>query len=454
MNQNILWESVLAELRLSLSGANYQTWFRGKTQILSVRESLVEIGCQSTFVKDWLEQRYYQQIKLSLERLLEKNIGLVFSVSPMVEKVPAKNKRRETSGETPLFDEGKSKSLQERLTQANLNPAYTFDTFIVGNSNELAAAVAGAISKKLGTPYNPYFIYGGVGVGKTHLMQAIGNQVLATEPEKKVLYLSSERFTNELIESIQTRRTVGFRSRYRSLDLLLIDDVQFIAGRESTQEEFFHTFNALHAAGKQIVLTSDRPPQEIKRLEERLRSRFEGGMLADIQDPDIDLREAILLSKCRRQGEAIDREIVRYLAKNCFGSVRDLEGCLVRLITRAKMSGQGYSLNLAKQVIGYRLEGKRPLLPKKVVGLVASYFDIKVADLKGDSRQSRFVLPRQVTMYLLRKELKLPLEKIADELNRKDHTTALHAVDKISKAVETGGNVASWLRDLRAQLSE
>lgn len=452
MDQQTLWQSVLTELRLNLSGANYQTWFKGKTQIISLQENLVEIGCQSAFVRDWLEQRYYQQIKLSLDRLLEKNTSLVFSVSAASEKISVKKTSKPLPNTHLLFDEEGKSSLQERVTQANLNPNYTFENFIVGGSNELAHAVASSVAKKLGTPYNPYFIYGGVGVGKTHLMQAVGNRVLSLDSNKKVLYLTSERFTNDLIESIQSRKTPSFRNRYRNLDLLLIDDVQFIAGRESTQEEFFHTFNALHAAGKQIVLTSDQPPQAIRKLEERLRSRFEGGMMADIQTPTVDLREAILLSKCAQQGEHIGPEILRFIAQTCDGSVRDLEGCLVQLITRARVTNSPYSLNLAKQVLGQRFEKGKPLGSKKVLSTVAKYFEIKLTDLTGISRQEKFVAPRQIAMYLLRKDLMLPLERIAAELNRKDHTTVLHAVEKISRLVDNDSRMRSWLFDLRQQM--
>ena len=452
MHENLLWETVLAELRLNLSGANYQTWFKGKTDIVSVKDSLVEIGCHNAYVRDWLEQRYYQQIKLSLDRLLETDTSLLFSVVTLKSETVGKAKPSRPLAETSLFELGEKNLLTERQNQAGLNPSFTFENFVVGSSNQLAQAVALAITANLGKEFNPLFLHGGVGVGKTHLMQAIGNKLLTTNPDFKIAYCTSEKFTTYMIEEIQPRRTASFRARYRNLDLLLIDDIQFIAGRESTQEEFFHTFNHLYAVSKQIVLTSDRPPAEIKKLEERLKSRFEGGMIADIQNPEVDLREAILLSKARLQAQNIDSQIIRFIAEACSGSVRDLEGCLVRLITRAKMTGEAYSLDLAKKIVADRLLSKKPSDAKKVVSLVANFFDLKTADLKGSSRQAQFVLPRQLTMYLLRKDLQLGFEKIAAELGKKDHTTILYGVDKIEKAVENSTQVQSWVKQLRLQL--
>lgn len=451
MDQNLIWESVLSELRLALSNANFQTWFRGKTKILSVGETKVEIGCQNSFIRDWIEQRYYQQIKLSLDRILERDTHLLFSVEPSLATVPAKTKPR-SPGETPLFDGNDERVLREKVDQAGLNPNYVFENFIVGKSNQLAHAVALSIAENPGKNYNPFFIYGGVGVGKTHLMQAIGNAFLSKQKNAKILYCTSEVFTNELIESIQKRNTPYFRNRFRRIDLLLIDDIQFIAGRESTQEEFFHTFNALYSSGKQIVLTSDRPPSEIKKLEERLKSRFEGGMIADIQNPDIDLREAILTSKCELQGQMVPLEVLRYIAQSSYGSVRDLEGCLVRITTRSKISNEPISVELAKKVIGSVAVETKPASAKKVMELVANFFGIKVADLKSGNRQSRYVQPRQICMYLLRRDLGLPLERIAELLGKKDHTTVLHGVDKVEKNVVNSVQLSEWLRQIRSHL--
>jgi chromosomal replication initiator protein len=284
-------------------------------------------------------------------------------------------------------------------------------------------------------------------------MQAIGNAFLAKQKAAKILYCTSEVFTNELIESIQKRNTPYFRNRFRRIDLLLIDDIQFIAGRESTQEEFFHTFNALYSAGKQVVLTSDRPPSEIKKLEERLKSRFEGGMISDIQNPDIDLREAILTSKAAFQGQEVPVEVLRYIAQSCSGSVRDLEGCLVRITTRSKISNEAVTVELAKKVIGSSPVENRPASAKKVMDLVANFFGIKVSDLKSGNRQARFVQPRQICMYLLRKELGLPFERIAELLEKKDHTTILHGVDKVEKSVVNSEQLREWVRQLRNHLN-
>ncbi len=457
MDKKTLWNAVIAELQLSISNANFQTWFKGKTDIVAWTDNQIEIGCNSTYTKDWLDQRYHGQLKSIIDRLTEQKTTLVFSVAKdLVGTAVAKSPKKFDDGTSSLFTEQKDlDAFQEKVSSANLNPTYTFETFIVGSSNQLAFAVAQAIAENPSKAYNPFFVYGGVGLGKTHLMHSIGHQSLKKTPSKiKVLYCTSESFTNEMIEAIQNRRTKEFRSKYRGVDILIIDDIQFIAGRETTQEEFFHTFNDLYANGKQIILSSDRPPADIAKLEERLRSRFEGGMIADIQQPDIDMREAILLSKIQRQNLDIPQEVIHYLAQTVSSSVRDLEGSLLRIVTQASLNNTSVSLELAKSFISQK-QGRGvgvKLSPKEVVELICNYFNIRLTDLKGVSRVAKLVLPRQVTMYLLRKDLGLQFENIAQLLGKKDHTTVMHGVDKIDKNVEKSEKLRGLVEDIRSKM--
>ncbi len=457
MDSKALWEAVLAELQLNLSSANFQTWFKGKTAILRWENSELEIGCNSAYTRDWLEQRYHGQIKAIVDRLLDQNTTLVFIVSPsLATAVQGRSSKKPASQTTSLFTDTQEADdqLSAAVNRANLNPNYTFDSFIVGPSNQLAFAVAKAIAENPSKAYNPFFVYGGVGLGKTHLILSIGQQVLKNQTKLKVLYCTSESFTNEMIEAIQNRRTKDFRNKYRGVDVLIIDDIQFIAGRETTQEEFFHTFNDLYSKGKQIILSSDRPPSAIAKLEERLRSRFEGGMIADIQQPDVDMREAILLSKVARQNLDIPAEVLRYLAQSVSSSIRDLEGALLRLVTQANTNGSSVSLELAKSFIDQKQA--RPLAAKiaakDVLDIICNYFNVRHTDVRGSSRTARLVLPRQVTMYLLRKDLGLQLDNIAEFLGRKDHTTVMYGVEKIDKNVEKSEKLRVLVEDIRAKL--
>lgn len=454
MDPKNLWRSALAELELSLSNANYQTWFKGKTEVLLVEDNIIEVGCNSTFTKDWLEQRYSGQIKAILDRLTGNNNTITFSVSKNLKPEVKKVDKPIGEGAAPLFDASEGQKIQEKLEVSNINPNYTFDSFVIGSSNQLAFAVSKAVAESPAKTYNPFFLYGGVGLGKTHLMQAVGQAAVNKNPKIKLLYCTSESFTNSMIEAIQNRRTKEFRTKYRGLDILIIDDIQFIAGRETTQEEFFHTFNDLYSKGKQIIISSDRPPAAIAKLESRLRSRFEGGMIADIQPPDLDMREAILLSKVRRQGLDIPEEVLHYLAQTGSTSIRDLEGSLVRLVTQSRINKTSLSVELAKSFIDQRqsrsLTGKTTA--KEVLEIICNYFNLRQADIKGNSRLAKVVLPRQITMYLLRKDLGLQFENIAELLGGRDHSTVMHGVDKINQNVEKSDKVRGLVEDIRAKL--
>ncbi|HSX58437.1 MAG TPA: chromosomal replication initiator protein DnaA [Candidatus Saccharimonadales bacterium] len=455
MDKKELWNSVLAELQLTISSANFQTWFRGKTEIVELQVPLVVVGCSSPYVRDWLEQRYLGQIKGVVDRLIDQSTSITFVVSPSLNVPATKTTSSKTAEETEtLFVKEDLGKLSEKLTTAKLSPGYTFSNFVVGGSNQLAYAVATAAAEDPGKAYNPILFYGGVGLGKTHLMQSVGNEVARKNSKAKILYATSEDFTNDLMEAIQTKRTRDFRDKYRSLDVLLLDDVQFIAGRESTQEEFFHTFNALYSSHKQIILTSDREPSEIAKLESRLRSRFSGGMIADIQPPDTDMREAILESKIKRLNIDIPSEVVHYLAGSVGTNVRELEGSLTHLATVAKVRQTDLSLELAKSFVDQRKS--RALAsrvePKEVLEIVSDYFNVKQSEIKGSSRVAKIVLPRQITMYLLRTDLGIQYENIAQYLGGRDHSTVMHGVEKIGKSVESSDKFRGLVADIRAKL--
>ncbi len=457
MDKKTLWESTLAELQLNLSTANFQTWFKGKTAILSWQEDLIEIGCNSSYVKGWIESRYQGQIKSILDKVTGKDLNLVFTVSPQVlEQVRKKSTKYAKTNypqSPPLFIDTDRDLFEEALSKARLNPSFNFDNFVVGKSNQLAYAVAKAIAEPVTKMYNPFFVFGGVGVGKTHLIQAIAQDVLSKNTNLKVLYCSCEDFTNDLVTSIQTKTTGNFRNKYRNANMLLIDDVQFLSGRESTQEEVFHTFNALFAAGKQIVLTSDRSPVSINKLAERLRSRFEGGMIAEIGRPDIDLREAVLLQKCKARNINLPSQIIRLLAESFPSNIRDLEGGLIRLLTYSKMKGQQISTELVKEVVG--LVDKSTLKeadPNLVLEEVAKFFSVSVKDIKGKGRQTELVFPRQIVMYLLRNSLDLPLAKIATLLNRSDHTGVIYSVNKIKLAMNESSEKSEMIEKIRERI--
>ena len=429
-----LWDSVLTELQLVLSGANYQTWFKGKTRVLSVKDNVVEIGCSSPYNKTWIEERYLGQLKDIIDRVTERKNALTFSITSEVsQKTPVKVKRV-PENTTPLFDEAGSDTLQKALDEAGINPQYSFSNFIVGSSNQLAYAVAQSVADEPSGHYNPLLIYGGVGVGKTHLLQSVGHAFCVRKQAAKVLYISSESFTNDMVDAIQRKQTFAFREKYRNVDLLLVDDVQFIAGRESTQEQFFHTFNELYRRGSQVVLMCDKNPKELFDLQERLRNRFIGGMVAKIEEPDLELREAILLAKSKAAGLSLDFSIIRRLSESIGPSIRELEGALLRVAAVAKLAGKVIDEELVDDVLGKH--HKTVVSPEHLLECVADYFSITISQLTGKTRIREAVLPRQIAMYLLRYKLNLSFAKIAKLFGGKDHTTAIYSVNKVETLVE------------------
>lgn len=446
IDKNNLWDSVLTELQLSLSNANFQTWFKGKTSMLSIDKGAVEIGCLSEYNKVWIEERYLGKLKEIVDRLTGISNNLVLTVTAENLPRPAKTKLVDGIATVPLFEEDQPQ-IRDLLDSANLNQKYSFSNFIVGNTNRLAYAVAKAVVDEPFDRYNPLLIYGGVGVGKTHLLQAIARAALLKRADSRVLYCSSESFTNDMVEAIQKRQTTSFRNKYRRAEFLLIDDIQFIAGRESTQEEFFHTFNTLYGQGKQIILSCDRAPEELADLQERLKNRFLGGMIAKIDPPDIELREAVLLSKIKSTGMKVDFSVIRTLAKNLGPSIRELEGALLRLAAISRLTSQRIDHTLVEKVVDLRNDAKDPL--SSVVQTVADYFSIEVADLKGHKRSKDRVFPRQIAMYLIREVSDLSFKAIAKYFGGKDHTTVMYSISKVEKAVKNSKEAADLVEEIR-----
>src|SRR5438105_8435481 len=431
MDAKQVWRAALGELQVSLSPANYETWLRD-TSLVEVDDNRFRIAVPNGFAKDWLETRYRSLIAGTLARIVGYSVQVEFLVSAAAESEGATSTTGNGDPQQVRLEPGR---VGGEGGAANLNPRYTFANFIVGSANRLAHAASLSVAERPGQAYNPLFLYGGVGLGKTHLMHAIGNQVVAKFPRKKVVYATSEKFTNEFITSIQQGKIDEFRARYRRIDLLLIDDIQFIADKERTQEEFFHTFNAMHEAGKQIVLSSDRPPKAITTLEERLRSRFEWGLIADLTPPDLETRIAILRSKAEDQIGLIPSDVMEFIARKVVSNVRELEGALNRVIAYASMRGMPINIELASAVLSnvtYNPK-KRTITPQRIVRAVADYYGVNLDQLRSSKRDRAIVVPRQIAMYLIREETDISLLRIGAELGGRDHSTVLHACDKIAR---------------------
>jgi chromosomal replication initiator protein len=462
-----LWEAVLGALEVSISKANFTTWFRS-TSILETNNGEVVIGVPNAFTKEWMENKYHKEISQAITNITRQPVRKIsFIIGKGNRTQQAEPSMNELSIQTNTPNLAPATVLREEIEHivsqeardnldptTNLNPKYTFESYIVGSNNELAAAACRAVAVNPGGAYNPLFIYGGVGLGKTHLMQAIGNEVLKRNPNKKIQYVTCETFTNEMVEALGKHRMEQFKNSYREVDVLILDDVQFISGKEKTQEEFFHTFNTLYESNKQIVLSSDRPPKAIQTLEERLRSRFEGGMIADISSPDLETRMAILREKSRHFGVNFSDEIISYIAANIQNNIRELEGALKRIVASAELSNREPSLESTKEILASIINTpkKRALLPRQVLETVAGFYDISLEDLKGKSRKKETVVPRQIVMYLLREEIKSSYPMIGRELGGRDHTTAMHACQKIEKELEKDESLSQEIELIRQKL--
>lgn len=432
MTNQQLWQAVLGELELTLSKANFTTWFKN-TLISKQENDKVIIAVPNAFTQTWLEKKYHPSILKALKTLTNNAIKEVYY---KVETIPQQPFQSSAQKQDPTKPSPETNGSQK--DEFGLNKKYIFNNFIVGKSNELAHAACKAVSERPGEVYNPLFIYGGVGLGKTHLVQAVGREILKNFPSHKILYVSCEKFTNDFIEGIKKGKGKEFQDRYRNVDTLLIDDIQFITGKERTQEAFFHTFNALHQNNKQIVLTSDRPPKAIATLEQRLLSRFEWGMIADVQNPDLETRIAILETKCQEKNFLLSPEIVTYLATTIHKNIRELEGALNRIIAHHQIQNIQPNLSNVKKMISSITSTyqKKSLTPKQIIKTVTEFFDVRVEDIIGNSRKKELVNPRQIIMYLMREEIRSSFPMIGNELGGRDHTTAMHACDKISKAFE------------------
>lgn len=430
MTNEEIWQTVLAQIQLNISQANFATWFKN-TEIASVKDGRITVSVPNSFVKEWLENKYNKTI-----------FKILYSLSEEIKEVKyiiGKSKLKILQKTPVILPETDQLEFQEFKIdkETNLNPRYVFDSFVVGPFNELPHAAAIAVSKNPGYVYNPLFIYGGVGLGKTHILQAIGNEVIKNFKNKKVNYVPSEKFTSEVVSSIRDHKMEEFKSKYRAIDVLIIDDIQFLAGKEKTQEEFFNIFNVLYENNKQIILSSDRPPKAINALAERLRSRFEGGMIADISIPDFETRMAILKTKTREKKVDFSEEVYQYIASTIQKNIRELEGVLNRLIVYQKLNNQIPDLEITKNLLKDVLSSPlKVVTPKKIIQVVADFYDLKEKDLLISSRKKEIVRPRQIAMYLLRTELKNSFPCIGRRFNGKDHTTAIHSYKKILNEIE------------------
>ncbi len=459
--QDSLWQAVLGEIELSVSRGNYVTWFKN-TCLLKQADDIAVIGVPNIFIKQQLELKYGDLVAKVLQkngiavREVRFKISSQASTSRPTDDVvvldqPSPSKSTVLAKETGQSAKPGANSLAHSYRQG-LNERYTFDNFVVGGSNELAFAACQAIVGQPGTKYNPLFLYGGVGIGKTHLLQAVGNTLAARNPKAKVLYISTEQFVQEFVDALRFRKTADFASYYRTADVLIIDDVQFIAGKDKMQEEFFHTFNALHQANKQIIISSDKPPKDIPTLEDRLRSRFAGGMSIDMQIPDYETRCAIVQTKAQDHEIVLGQDIVEYLAQNIQTNIRELEGALNQLLAFCEMRGLDPTLAVASSLLSANKTRPKHLSAKQIIERTAKHFQIPVEDIVGPKRDKDIVVPRQIAMYILRNELNLSFPKIAKELGRKDHTTAIHSVEKIEKESKLDPNLRMAISEIKEHL--
>jgi len=417
-----LWEKTLARISQAINRQSVETWLY-PARILSFDQGVVQIGVPNRFFQEWIEEHYANPLREAMESILSTKVRLAFSSvdTPPGDATPERSEKKNSKP-----------GVRREALSPHLNPKYTFESFVVGSCNQFARAASLRVAEEPSKAYNPLFIYGGFGLGKTHLLHAIGNRALERNFSCKVSYLSSEKFMNELINSIRYDSAAEFRNRYRSVDLLLVDDIQFIAGKERTQEEFFHTFNALHDAHKQIVISSDSLPKEIPTLEERLRSRFEWGLIADIQPPDLETKTAILRKKAEGEGIVLADDVSLFIANKVKSSIRELEGCLVRIVAFSSLTGRKIDLELTQEILKELVDKDEKLISiSDIQQVVADYYSLKISDLKSKNRNKSVVIPRQVAMYLARSLTNSSLPEIGKMFGGKDHTTVIHACNKV-----------------------
>ena len=444
-NISDLWDSILANVEQKVSKPSFDTWLKA-TKAHSLQGDSLVVTAPNEFARDWLEERYSTLITGALYEITGEEFSVKFiipqSESEKENDLPAPPKKRKK-------EENHSEFYGNLLNKKN-----TFDTFVIGSGNRFAHAASLAVAEAPAKAYNPLFIYGGVGLGKTHLMHAIGHYVLSLNPNAKVVYLSSEKFTNEFINSIRDNTAEEFRNKYRSVDILLIDDIQFLAGKESTQEEFFHTFNTLHEESKQIVISSDRPPKEIPTLEERLRSRFEWGLITDITPPDLETRIAILRKKAKADGLDIPNEVMLYIANQIDSNIRELEGALIRVVAYSSLVNKDINADLAAEALKSIIPSSKPkiITIPDIQRVVGEHYHIKLEDFKAKKRTKSIAYPRQIAMYLSRELTDLSLPKIGEEFGGRDHTTVIHAHEKIANLLQTDTQLQRELKDIHEEL--
>jgi chromosomal replication initiator protein len=460
MTNQELWQAVLGEVELSISRANFVTWFKN-TNISAHENGLVIISVPNGFTKEWLENKYNKPILKSLRNYSSdvKEIKYVigpYTPSPHRERFDVLPETRLDSGPLSYEEQlGLGEQIEQPVlvNEANMNTRYTFSNFVVGPSNELAHAASVAVAENPGFVYNPLLIYGGVGLGKTHLMQAIGNEILRTRPGSRVKYIAAERFTTELINSLLGKNTEEFKDRYRSLDVLIIDDIQFLSGKERTQEVFFHTFNHLFSNNKQIILSSDRPPKAIAAIEERLRSRFEGGMIADIGAPELETRIAILKKKAEERGFTLPEDVLMYVATKIQKNIREIEGALNKINAYIHYSKTIPSIKITEKILSSLInQPKRMILVKDIMKAISEFYDVGLDDMINQCRRKEVVKPRQIAMYLLRQELRSSYPAIGAKLGNRDHTTVMYACEKIGKELENDMALQEEVRLIRERL--
>ncbi|MGG1686445.1 chromosomal replication initiator protein DnaA [Pseudalkalibacillus sp. NRS-1564] len=441
-----LWQQALSEIEKKLSKPSFETWLKS-TSANRMEGDTIIITAPNEFARDWLESRYSSLITETLLELTGSELKAKFII-------PQNQSDTDLDLEQSMKKKPKANPAQEEHPQSVLNSKYTFDTFVIGSGNRFAHAASLAVAEAPAKAYNPLFIYGGVGLGKTHLMHAIGHYVIEHNPNAKVVYLSSEKFTNEFINSIRDNKTVNFRNKYRNVDVLLIDDIQFLAGKEQTQEEFFHTFNALHEESKQIVISSDRPPKEIPTLEDRLRSRFEWGLITDITPPDLETRIAILRKKAKAEGLDIPNEVMLYIANQIDTNIRELEGALIRVVAYSSLINQDMNADLAAEALKNIIPSSKPrvITIHDIQNVISDHFSVKLEDFAAKKRTKSVAFPRQIAMYLSRELTDFSLPKIGEEFGGRDHTTVIHAHEKISKLVDSDQAFQKKLQDIVEQL--
>lgn len=432
MQAEQIWQTALGQLQMEIPKSTFDTWVRG-TSLLTHEDGSYVVGVNNAYAKDWLENRLSATVRRTLAGIVGRTVEVRFVVWPA--NGAALTEPAETPSESTLMETYAPAAVSAAPAgTSNLNQKYKFETFVVGPSNRLAHAASMAAAENPAKAYNPLFIYGGVGLGKTHLLQAVGNACRAQG--LSVLYVSSEEFTNDMINSIRTHTTENFRDKYRSIDVLLIDDIQFIAGKESTQDEFFHTFNTLHGQDKQLVMTSDRPPKAMVTLEERLRSRFEWGLTVDIQPPDLETRQAILRSKAERAGRHVEHAVIELIARRVQSNIRELEGALTRVLAYSDLIGQSLTLDLAGSALADLLPRTRTLTPPQIISAVADFYNTTLEALSGPDRTKDLSLSRQVAMYLIREETDASLPAVGEALGGRDHTTIMYGCKKIADMIE------------------